>query len=525
MKAGFRQSMVWLHTWLGLLLGSLLYFIFLTGTASYFDTEIDRWMRPELPQPTRIAAIDAAALGIRYLQKRAPEADRWYIALPGERSTPYLEVFWQPSGDHDHVQLDGVDGGPLGARDTGGGELLYRMHWKLHYLPSLPAAWLVGVATMVMLIGIVTGVIAHKKIFVDFFTFRPGKGQRTWLDIHNLLGTVALPFHVMITYSGLIFFAATFMPWVIAAHYGDGAPGQRAFFAELQGHDPEPKRAAKPAPLAALAPMVAEAEARWGSGRVQGIDVALPGDMNGRVRLRELQDGLMRSSETMVFDAATGAHIETQPAVRYALKSVADVVLGLHEGLFAGPWLRWLFFLSGLLGTAMIGTGLVLWTVKRRERIERCAPAAVAGLIIVERLNVGTIAGLPVAITAYFWANRLLPLEFAERAAWEAHVMFLVWAALLLHAALRPPARAWIEQAWIAAAACALLPAVNAVTTERHLAATLVRGDWALAGFDLTMLAAGFAVGAVAWRMGRTASAASASAHQALIAADGTRRA
>ena len=49
MKETFRASMAWLHTWAGLLLGWVLYFMFVTGTAGYLDTEIDRWMQPELP--------------------------------------------------------------------------------------------------------------------------------------------------------------------------------------------------------------------------------------------------------------------------------------------------------------------------------------------------------------------------------------------------------------------------------------------------------------------------------------------
>ncbi len=49
MKSGFRQSMAWLHTWVGLLVSWLLYFIFLTGTLGYFDSEIDQWMSPETP--------------------------------------------------------------------------------------------------------------------------------------------------------------------------------------------------------------------------------------------------------------------------------------------------------------------------------------------------------------------------------------------------------------------------------------------------------------------------------------------
>ena len=32
MKAAFRQSMAWLHTWAGLVVGWVLFFMFLTGT-------------------------------------------------------------------------------------------------------------------------------------------------------------------------------------------------------------------------------------------------------------------------------------------------------------------------------------------------------------------------------------------------------------------------------------------------------------------------------------------------------------
>src|SRR5690606_20527900 len=40
---GFRQANSWLHTWSGLLLGWLLFAIFLTGTLSYFRQEITYW--------------------------------------------------------------------------------------------------------------------------------------------------------------------------------------------------------------------------------------------------------------------------------------------------------------------------------------------------------------------------------------------------------------------------------------------------------------------------------------------------
>ena len=39
--------MIWLHTYLGIISGWLLFVIFVTGTLSYFTPEITYWMMPE----------------------------------------------------------------------------------------------------------------------------------------------------------------------------------------------------------------------------------------------------------------------------------------------------------------------------------------------------------------------------------------------------------------------------------------------------------------------------------------------
>jgi uncharacterized iron-regulated membrane protein len=378
--------------------------------------------------------------------------------------------------------------------------VLYKMHYELHYLPSAVAHWIVGIATMFMLVAIVTGLIVHRRIFRDFFTFRPRQGQRSWLDAHNLLGVLALPFHLMIAYSGLIFFAYLYMAPIIAATYG--ADGRRALFAELSSGAEQVQAANVPASLASVDAVLAEAERRWGADQIRDIDIRHPGDANARIILRRDQQGVTRRGELLVFDGASGGVLETVDRAPSAPRAVREALLGLHEGLFAGPMLRWLYFLWGLLGTAMIGAGLVLWTVKRREKLQH-AESAPFGLRLVERLNVGVIAGLPVAIAVYFWANRLIPVGLADRAAWEAHALFIAWAAMLLHAALRSPARAWLEQLWLAAALYGLLPVMNALTTSWHLGRTLPRGEWQLAGIDLAALAFGIGFALAAWTVGR----------------------
>lgn len=513
MKDYFRQSMAWLHTWVGLLFGSVLYFMFITGSAGYLDTEIDRWMNPELPASRLSApAAQAARTALDYLGRRAPGAERWTISLPLDRNDPYLRVFWRSARGagveaNGNRLLDVATGEVLTGRDTAGGQTLYRMHWQLHYLPRVISDSIVGIATMFMFIALITGVIVHKKIFADFFTFRPGKGQRSWLDAHNAASVFSLPFQLMITYSGLIFMMFIYMPLIAAAWYGLGEENRERFRDEVFEAPALLEASGVSAPLAGLDPMMAEARRRM-AAPMATLEVTHPGDSHARIVVRgDFAAGPLRAAHQLVFDGVSGELLAEREAQSSDAKAFRDVMLGLHEGLFAGPVLRALYVFSGLLGAAMIATGTVLWTVKRRQRIEKTGLAPHAGLRMVERLNVATIVGLPVAICGYFWANRLLPADTGDRAAWEVNCLFLVWLLLFLHASLRPTTKAWQEQAWLAALSFALLPVVNALTTSRHLGYSLADGDWVMAGFDLTMLTLGLLFAGLAHYLRRRSSA------------------
>lgn len=84
----------------------------------------------------------------------------------------------------------------------------------------------------------------------------------------------------------------------------------------------------------------------------------------------------------------------------------------LHFAQFGGRPMRWLYFIMGLAATVMIATGLVLWTTKRQRT--QAGRSSQTGYRIVEVLNVATVAGLPVGVAAFFWANRLLPMALTE---------------------------------------------------------------------------------------------------------------
>ena len=517
---GLRQSMAWLHTWVGLLLAAVLYFVFVTGSFGYFHAEIDRWMRPEMPPaPAQLPAPEVMAMqALAYLEQHAPDAVSWGVDLAAGRHTQFTRLYVSPgpSGAMPPVDLlDPRDGTPFaGVRATGGGRALYEMHYALRYIDYDAATYLVGAATLFMLVALVTGVIVHKKIFTDYFTFRPGRGPRNWQDGHNVVSVMALPFLFVITLSGVVFFTFKYSPVVSWATYFAGPAAAARVAEDFVPFHPAP--AGQRVPMSEVSGPLREAAAAWGAGQVGSLTVSNPGDARAQLRIDRHQGLLFsRRSETWLYDATTGQrHAVVWPFLSTSDAVVArageepsadiwfaDLLMTLHEGHFASPLVRWLYFGSGLLGAAMVATGSVLWANKRRQRAAR--HGAGRCLVLVERLNVGVIAGLPLAVASYFAANRLLPVDLPGRADGEIHTLFLVWATALLHALFSPPARAWREQFAAVAASCAALPVINGLTTEKHLGRSLLAGDWVLAGFDLTALAMAVAFAAAARQAGR----------------------
>lgn len=501
---GLRQSMAWIHGWLGLLAGWILFAMFLTGTASYFRPEITRWMQPEIDlRPVAPAA--AADSAVAHLQKLAPTAEQWSIYLPDARTTstrifirdrPNPDPDAKPAPRRPELRLDPATGAELTSRDTRGGEHFYRFHFQLQ-IPHPWGRWLAGLCATAMLAAIISGVITHKRIFVDFFTLRWSKGQRSWLDAHNVSAVIALPFHAMITYTGLITLVAMYMPWPIQASYKDPATFETAVF----GNEPDAEASGRFAPLTPVAPLIAAASQDWG-GRPATMVVRNPNDATATITLyQSAKDRLNARGGSIVFSGVDGRRLSASPPPGPAAET-SGVMLGLHMGSFAGPVLRWTYFLLGLAGTAMVGTGLMLWTVKHK----RPNAPSFFGLRLAERLNVGAIACLPAGMAAFLLANRLLPATAPERAAAEVSVMFWTWFGLAAIACVRPIRRAWTETLAIAAAAFLALPLVNALTTDRGFLASLARGDMLFVAFDLAMLATGGLLGFAAWRTTVTSS-------------------
>lgn len=500
-----RQSQSTLHTWSGLLLGWVLFLVFATGTIAFWREALNRYMRPELPRVEEPLRVVDGAQG--FLAGKAPGAKSWSIIMPSER-VPGAQVSWRPQlkagegprrgggrGRRDTQALIDADGKPAQARETRGGEFFYRFHFDLHYMPVIWARWLVGFASVMMLVAILTGIVTHKRIFRDFFTLRRGRGQRSWLDGHNAVAVLALPFHLMITYTGLVTLMALLMPWATVANYTDEA----MLFDRLFPHAEEVERTGRPAPLVDLAALVSDAERRLG-GPVGYLEVSEPGDAAARVTIGRAPSTLLNTRTPKVtYDGVSGRPVWNSPPPGPA-SATAGVMIGLHAGRFADLALRWIYFLCGVAGTLMVASGLVLWTVKRREKLPDPQRPPL-GFRVVERLNVAVLAGFPLGVACMLWANRLLPAGMRDRADWEIHALFLAWGAALLLVLVRRPAGSWTALLALTGGLLAALPVYNLLGVGRGTIAAALAGDLLPAGVDATLLLFAAAFGATARRV------------------------
>lgn len=139
------------------------------------------------------------------------------------------------------------------------------------------------------------------------------------------------------------------------------------------------------------------------------------------------------------------------------------------------------------------------WSAKRKSKVTKTVGARFA-VETVDSINLVTVTGLPIAVAAYFWANRLLPLDMTNRGDGEVHALFITWGTAFLCAGLRPPKNALPGLCAIAASAYGFIPVLNASTTARHLSVTVPAGDWDLAGFDMGAFVVGVFSAGLTWR-------------------------
>jgi hypothetical protein len=202
----------------------------------------------------------------------------------------------------------------------------------------------------------------------------------------------------------------------------------------------------------------------------------------------------------LYFDGASASllHESRLPAAAGTFKFLA----GLHVTHFQQPWLRALYFLAGLSGCVMLGSGLLYWLEKRRLQNANGR----FGIASMTLFTSALITGMPLATLAMLVANRWLPVGLNARADWEVQVFYGAWLLATAHAAhaiwRSPQRRAPWSVHCLAISVLAVLAVVsNAWSTGDHPWQAIKHGLTAVAGVDLVLLGVALLAARVGWRL------------------------
>ena len=535
MFQNFRHAATWVHTWFGLVLGYVLIVCFFFGSLSVFDREIDRWAIPashfapqhmpsfdkvllpvfERIQPNKESLDQARALADGPLPAHWDSPKSWEAFTSHRDPVLNMSARWKtpnarvPDDVVGYRMIDPRSGKVLADEQLKiGSQFFFPLHYNLTLNYSVTAngrdlgLWIVGVAGLVMLVALISGVVMHRKVFREFFTFRPTKNtRRSVLDLHNMSGVLALPFHFFFAFTGLLIFAGTYFP-VTDTQLEPLHELHEKIEAQETGLPHE--RSGVAAPLASVDAMVAEAKRRWAArdmaGEVGYLQVHHVGNANSYVSIfRAGSDRVALVGDGIHFKASTGEVLREEPPPS-VVGSINEFLTGLHLQHFEHWLLRWLYVLGGLLGCVCIATGFIFFVEKRKRKH---AESGSQGSRIVDGLAVTTVTGMVIAALGMLVVNRLLPADLAGKGDWEKLAFWGFWIVALLHALVRsaPVAQArmnpaWREQCWGIAVLAVAAVGLNWLTTGDHLFKTMFADPyWAVAGVDLSLLVtAGLAV-------------------------------
>ena len=438
----FRPGNRWLHSWAGVLLGGFLYVIFFTGTLSFYRQELNFWHWPALHQSQIEQQQLAPALD--YLKRHAADAERWRIDLADVRR-PVLQLSWRLPGQSRRtssaVWFDSQTGQVVDASARGFSDFLYRLHFELYGIPRQWGRALVGVATWGMLLALLTGLVIHRRLLLDFFTFRPRHKLRTWLDLHNVSAVLALPFQLVITYSGLLLVMFSLMPWAVEALYeGDwqsyrkASGGKGGFPVELPIAKPQWQLSGEQVHLDDYVELLNQ---RWPEG-VARLTLE-PEQQQLELEQRGADSLLNRAArERWQFDLSSGQLLQAQTRELPSSSSqlIYNLTTALHLQRHADPLQRAIYFIAGVFGTVMTASGLLIWAYRRQRKRP-------AGIRLVEVSTLALVGGLPLAVVVALSLSRLSTLQSAPLVESQITLFFSVFCLVMIWSWMRDYYGAW----------------------------------------------------------------------------------
>ncbi|UTF60603.1 PepSY domain-containing protein [Gilvimarinus sp. DA14] len=500
------------HSWVGVVTGILLFIVAFTGALSVFGhPELKIWSHPEIR-----GDIEHDFTSIDYLlRQHVKQVDPSYlehvrITLPGDSSATKLYFGFEkeietPSGGHEHrVQVFSHHPQTLDLEDTFEGSsaewfaqfpgdmarFMTTFHADLH-LGNPIGLVLTGLLGLTLFASVVTGVLIHRKILKDLFSFRPFRSLRLlFTDTHKVLGVWGLLFHGVIGFTGA-FLGLVLVLLVPAAAFVSFA-GDQEKLVETFLPETQPALTGLPAE-----PQVGQVLTEFSRQHPQLIirdsTVYGWGDSGAVIAISTAGGNTLSAFVTHELNAVTGeplAQYSTFGRHQSVTGTLLDAMYPLHFGDFGGLLVKVIWGLLGV-GTALVAvTGMMIWIERRAYGPE--GSLSVAAYQRISRFTAGACMGLVVASLALFYGQLLLSVAPTHMNYWLGVIFFTSWLAVLLYALVRGNSYKSIKQLFGLCGLLALgIPVLNGIVTGDALPLALMNGKTVTACVDITLVAVG----------------------------------
>ncbi len=511
MKRDTTKKYYTVHSWVGAITAILLFIIAYTGAVSVFGRpELKVWANTEIRHG---ATSDFAAIE-SLVNQHAQSIDPSYyehvrVLLPGKRSYTSLVVVFEKEtedadGKHLHEALwfehhpltleliekkQGDIGEIFSARSKDMADFIIEFHADLHLGSPLGLA-LTGLLGLTLFLSIITGVVIHRKVAKELFTFRPWRSLRLlFTDTHKVLGVWGLLFHATIAFTGAFLGLATVLLIPAAAYVSFGGDQEKLIETflpevspELSGTNAEMQLAK---PLQALSNsengiIVVDANIYgWGDAEALLHVGTLGGNGLGNMTHEyRAANGKFLGSYT-TFDRHDGF---TGP--------ILDAMFPLHFGNFGGLFVKILWFFLGLSTAMLAVTGMMIWIERRAFGSEGSLSSTTYQRI--SRMTAGICVGLVAASVSLFYAQLLLRVPGKDMNFWLGVVFFAVWIVAIMWALVRANAYRITKELLFCSGLLAFgVAPLNAAVTGDSFITMLGQGHMMTAGVDLSVLISG----------------------------------
>ncbi|WP_338027071.1 PepSY-associated TM helix domain-containing protein [Colwellia maritima] len=315
-----------------------------------------------------------------------------------------------------------------------------------------------GVAAVLYFLALVSGIIfLLPTLTKSFFALRKNKGaNRFWLDSHNLIGVISLPFHIIIAITVVVFAFHDAFYGGLSVGYGERPlfeQPQKSTMAYSIKHLPTMNTYLKK-----VSELTDGYEVQ--SMAFSGLNSARP---SVGITIMNTQEMMRNSAGDFIYMnpytfEVTFSSIPMNAADVYT--PLISSFFSLHFGGYGGDLGRWLYFIMGLLGAFLFYSGNLLWLEKRRQKhAQQTKPNR-----FMASLTIGVCLGSVLAVTTTLLSSKWLYLTGVQTNNYYLCCYYVVFFIAFSYAFASGAAKSAINLLYLMSLACLFIPLTTLLT-------------------------------------------------------------